>query len=135
MELRQSVMQTELEKCGGAAQHIHPMIDHYQLAGLLQKAAFALPVVDFDRVTVAYQNMDNLYADLIGMGEGNAMVDRPASFGPLKRDVETYYRNHFYDDGFVMTVDILHGIGWAPHHSQQQPARRGSGEVSLTEIL
>lgn len=135
MELRQSVMQAEIGKCGGASQHIHPMIDHYQFAGLLQQAGFALPVVDFDRVNVGYENLDRLYEDLRAMGEGNALSDRPYGLDDLKTEIATYYKNNFYTDGYNATIDIIHGIGWAPHESQQQPARRGSGQISMTEVL
>jgi SAM-dependent methyltransferase len=134
-ELRQSILQIEVEKTGGAAQHIHPMIDHYQFAGLLQSAGFGLPVVDFDRVLVHYKKLDSLYDDIKNMGEGNALADKPRSIAAMKKDIETYYKDHFYDEGFIATFDILHGIGWAPHDSQQKPARRGSGQVSLTEVL
>lgn len=134
-ELRQSIMQVELEHRDGAAQHIHPMIDHYQFAGLLQSAGFGLPVVDYDRVHVRYSKLQTLYDDIIGMGEGSALSDQPQSIDGIKKEIETYYKDHFYEDGFITTFDILHGIGWAPHESQQQPARRGSGDVSLTEVL
>lgn len=134
-ELRQSIMQVELKSRDGAGQHIHPMIDHYQFAGLLQSAGFALPVVDYDRVHVRYSELITLYKDIIGMGEGNALIEKPQPIDDIKSEIENYYRENFYNEGFVATFDILHGIGWSHHESQQQPARRGSGEVSLTEIL
>jgi SAM-dependent methyltransferase len=134
-ELRQSIMAVEVEQKGGATQHIHPMIDHYQAASLIQRAEFALPVVDFDRVTVEYSDLNNLYLDLKNMGEGNALSDRDGNIHDMKGDIEKYYRDHYFNEGYVATFDIIHTIGWKAHESQQQPAKRGSGEVSLTEIL
>jgi len=134
-ELRASILQAETDATGGASQHIHPMIDHYQYAGLLQSAGFALPVVNYDRVNVAYQNLDNLYLDLKNMGEGNALLNRTLKIKKLRQNIENHYKNNFYSGGYVVTFDLVHGIGWAPHASQQQPAKRGSGHVSLTEIL
>jgi len=134
-ELRQSIMGAELNYNGGASQHIHPMIDHYQFAALMQKAGFALPVIDFDRVSVCYQKLQSLYDDLHYMGEGNALNDRNGTIQPFKDKVEEIYQSDFYDNGFTTTFDILHGIGWKHHDSQQQPAKRGSGKQSLTEIL
>jgi SAM-dependent methyltransferase len=134
-ELRESITAAELEKTGGASQHIHPMIDHYQFAGLLQRAGFALPVVDYDTVIVEYSKLENLYRDLKNMGEGNALCNRMCNIQKLKQNVENEYKNKFFDKGFVATFDILHSIGWAPHDSQQKPAKRGSGQVSLTDIL
>ena len=134
-ELRASILEAEVEMLGGASQHIHPMIDHYQFAGLLQSIGFALPVVDFDRVVVEYSDLENLYTDLRNMGESNALLNRNSNINKLKQDIEIKYKNKFYNSGFMATFDIVHGIGWAPHSSQQQPAKRGSGQVSLTEIL
>jgi len=134
-ELRQSIMAVELEQKNGVSQHIHPMIDHYQFAGLLQAAQFALPVVDYDRTNVLYGDLDDLYTDLKNMGEGNSLLDRKSTLHNIKKDVDDYCKNHFYDDGYQATFDILYGIGWAPHDNQQKPAKRGSGQVSLTEIL
>lgn len=134
-ELRQSIMQAELQEYFGADQHIHPMIDHYQCAGLFQSAGFGLPVVDFDRVHVRYAEIQTLYGDIIGMGEGNGLSAKPKPIAPIKPNIEAHYKTHFYDGGFVATFDMIHAIGWAPHDSQQKPARRGSGQISLTEIL
>lgn len=134
-ELRACIMEAELELTGGASQHVHPMIDHYQFAGLLQSAEFALPVVDYDRVVVEYSDLEKFYADLRNMGESNALFNRKSNINKLKQSIEIIYKNKFFNDGYVATFDIIHGIGWAPHSSQQQPAKRGSGQVSLTEIL
>lgn len=134
-ELRQSIMAAELEQSGGVAQHIHPMIDHYQYAGLLQSMGFALPVVDYDRIKVEYSAIESLYEDIIKMGEGNALMQRPPSIEPIKSKIENHYRNNFFNQGYVTTCDIVYGIGWAPHESQPKPAARGSADISLTEIL
>ena len=134
-ELRQSIMEAELEKYSGLSQHIHPMIDHYQAAALLQKVGFALPVVDYDRVIVEYSKLESLYTDLRCMGEGNALQDRNKNFRKLKDLVEIKYKNSFFNEGYVATFDIIQMIGWAQHDNQQKPSKRGSGEISLTEIL
>jgi len=134
-ELRSSITAAELETTGGASQHIHPMIDHYQFAGLLQRAGFALPVVDYDRVIVEYSDLENLYRDLKNMGEGNALLKRENNIQKLKQHIEKHYKNNSFDNGYVATFDIVQGIGWSPHDSQQKPAQRGSGQVSLTEVL
>lgn len=134
-ELRTCITSAELEITGGASQHIHPMIDHYQFAGLLQRVEFALPVVDYDRVVVEYGDLNNLYTDLQNMGEGNALFNRNQNINKLKQNIELEYKNNFFNSGFVVTFDIVFGIGWQKHESQQKPAKRGSGQVSLTEIL
>ncbi|HEY8963417.1 MAG TPA: methyltransferase domain-containing protein, partial [Alphaproteobacteria bacterium] len=45
-ELRDSLSRVELQRRGGVAPRVHPMIDLQTWAGLLQRAGFALPVAD-----------------------------------------------------------------------------------------
>ena len=47
------------------------------------------------------------------------------------------YAERFADaDGRIRaTFEIVSLAGWAPHESQQKPARRGSGKVSLATAL
>ena len=75
-ELRQSLLEAEAELSGGAGLRVSPFADGLDAAGLLQRAGFALPVADVDRVTVRYDHPLKLMADLRAMGETNVLVDR-----------------------------------------------------------
>jgi hypothetical protein len=83
--------------------------------------------------------MFHLMDDVRGMGESNALVNRYKAVTPSRvfASAAEYYRQNFTeDDGRVRaSFEIIFLIGWAPHDSQQKPAKRGSGKVSLTEIL
>jgi len=85
------------------------------------------------------RGFDHAEADLKALGETNALVGRRGS--PLSRRlleaVTREYAARFSDgDGkFIANFDIVFLTGWAPHESQQQPARRGSGKVNLGEAL
>src|SRR5207248_6494337 len=48
--------EAELEVNGGAQARVSPFADGFDGAGLLQRAGFALPVSDVDRVTVRYRS-------------------------------------------------------------------------------
>lgn len=138
-ELRASLLQAELDTTGGASPRISPFMDKQQVAGLLQRAGFALPVVDSERISVAYRDMGRLMHDLRGMGEGNALTGRLRH--PTARQVflraEELYKNQFAEpDGrLTASFDIVFLIGWAPHESQQQPAKRGSATISLADAI
>src|SRR5271156_4144117 len=82
-ELRQSFAVAESEIEGGASPHVAPFADLRDLGALLQRAGFALPVTDTDRVTVRYDTAFALMHDLRRMGATNALFDRRRS--PLKR--------------------------------------------------
>ena len=138
-ELRQCLMEAELFLLGGAHTHIAPFVDTRQLAGLMQRAGFSLPVVDFETLHVSYDSIFSLMKDLRGMGESNALMDRSKT--PLRRDVlmkaAEIYTQRFSDQEGRITAsfDILFMIGWAPAKSQQQPLRPGSAEHNLAEWL
>ena len=138
-ELRQCLIEAEAEVAGGAGPRVSPFADGVDAAGLLQRAGFALPVSDVDRVTVRYAHPLNLLADLRAMGETNVLVDRPAR--PLTRAVlarmsEVYQARFGEADGRVpATFEIVTATGWAPHESQQQPLKPGSATVRLADAL
>lgn len=138
-ELRESLMQTEMTLSSGASPRVAPFADTKQMGELLQRAGFALPVVDSEIIRVSYQTMFNLMADLRGMGEANTLVARTKNFTPpgFFTKAAEYYQRSFAEDDTRVTAsfEVIFLIGWAPHDSQQKPARRGSATHSLTEFL
>ena len=138
-ELRQVLTQAELECEGGVSPRVSPFADVRGAGSLLQRAGFALPVVDLDRITVSYGDPLRLLRDLGRMGEGNALLRRRP--GPLRRATLAraclLYQERFGDaEGRVpATFDIVFMAAWKPDPSQQQPARRGSGQVRLADAL
>lgn len=138
-ELRQALLEAEAELCGGAGPRISPFTDAFGAAGLLQRAGFALPVVDTDRLTVRYRHPLELIADLRGMGESSALVDRPQwrlSARVLSRACEIYIARHTGADARIeATFEIITLTGWAPHPGQPKPLQPGSATVHLAEAL
>ncbi len=96
-ELRQALTVAEVEIVGGAGPRVSPFADAHDAASLLQRAGFALPVVDVDTVIVRYGHSLSLMADLRAMGETNALIERPAA--PLTRRIlartDEIYRERF----------------------------------------
>lgn len=138
-ELRQSLMAAEAELLGGAGSRISPFADALDAAGLLQRAGFALPVADVDRVTVRYRHPLHLMADLRRMGETNVLAERhprPLTRALVGRACEIYVERFAEPDGKVpATFEILTLTGWAPHESQQKPLRPGSAKMRLADAL
>jgi SAM-dependent methyltransferase len=139
IELRESLAAAEGEISGGASPRIAPFADIRALGGLLQRASFALPVVDGERLTVRYADPIALMRDLRAMGATNALVER--SRRPLRRDVlmraAAIYGERFADqDGRVRaTFEMIWLSGWAPDESQQKPLRPGSARARLADAL
>jgi len=138
-ELRFSLLEAEAEIAGGAAQRVSPFADLQDLAGLLQRAGFALPAADRDVVTVRYASPLKLIADLRAMGETAAFAERsPRGLSKriLARMLEVYTQRFADPDGRVRaTFEILTATGWAPHESQQKPLKPGSAKARLADVL
>jgi SAM-dependent methyltransferase len=138
-ELRASLMDAELEIAGGAGPRVSPFLDAYDGAALMQRAGFALPVVDVDRVSALYDHPLKLAADLRAMGETNVLLDRPRS--PLTRRLiarasELYFQRFGGADGRVVaTFEIITLTGWAPHPDQQKPLAPRSARMRLADAL
>jgi SAM-dependent methyltransferase len=138
-ELRLSLLEAESELTGGAAMRVAPFADLQDIAGLLQRAGFALPAADRDIVTVRYGEPMRLLADLRAMGETAALAERaPRTLSRriLARAFELY-RQRFSDaDTRVRaTFEILTATGWSPHESQQKPLKPGSAKTRLADAL
>jgi SAM-dependent methyltransferase len=138
-ELRQSFAVAESEVEGGASPHVAPFADLRELGALLQRAGFALPVTDVDRLTVRYDSVFGLMRDLRRMGATNALMARrrtPFKRATLMRMAEIYAERFSDNDGRVRaTFEIIWLSGWAPHPSQQQPLEPGTARTRLAEAL
>ncbi|MDJ0947604.1 MAG: methyltransferase domain-containing protein [Alphaproteobacteria bacterium] len=138
-ELRQALLQAETEEEGGVSPRVSPFADVGDLGGLLQRAGFALPVVDRDRIEVTYPDALALMRDLRGMGESNLIRDRRKCFSrrnTLFRAAEIYAERFAGEDGRVAaTFDVLYLTGWSPDASQQRPLHPGSARSRLADAL
>ena len=138
-ELRQSFAAAESDIEGGASPRVAPFADLRDLGALLQRAGFALPVTDADRVTVRYDSAFALMQDLRRMGATSALTERrrsPLRRATLMRTAQIYAERFSDEDGRVRaTFEVLWLSGWVPHPSQQQPLRPGSAKARLAEAL
>lgn len=141
-ELRMAFIEAESSLLGGVSPRISPLPSLQDMAGLLQRAGFALPVADVERVTVRYDNPLKLMTDLRGMAEQAAFAQRegqsrrPLSRRLLARVLEVY-RDRFSDgEGKVKaSFEIIWLSGWAPGAGQPKPLRPGSARASLADAV
>ena len=137
-ELRGVLTEAELAERGGAQARVSPFADGFDGAGLLQRAGFALPVSDVDRLTVRYPDLFALIRDLRAMGETNVLAGtiRPLTRSIITRAAGLYAERHGEADGRIpATFEIVNLAGWAPHESQPQPLARGSARTRLADAL
>jgi SAM-dependent methyltransferase len=138
-ELRESFAVAESEITGGVSPRVAPFADLRDMGALLQRAGFALPVTDVDRVVARYSSPLALMADLRRMGATNPLIERrrvPLRRAILARVLEVYAERFSDPDGKVRaSFDIVWLSGWAPHESQQQPLEPGSARARLADAL
>ena len=138
-ELRTSLQLAEQERRGGISPRVSPLADVRDVGGLLQRAGFRFPTVDVDDIVVDYPDVFALMQDLQAMGESSAVLGR--EMGPVPRDVllaadPIYKALHGNEDGTIpATFRIIYMIGWKAGEGQAQPLPRGSGQVSLKDVL
>jgi SAM-dependent methyltransferase len=139
VELRRALIEAELAESGGAGPRISPFTDVRDAGALLQRAGFALPVVDMDAITVSYRSALDLMRDLRGMGEANAAVERRRSFtrrSTILRAAAIYADRHADSSHRIpATFQVLTLTGWAPDPAQQKPLRPGSAVHRLATAL
>jgi SAM-dependent methyltransferase len=138
-ELRQCLAEAETEIEGGLSPRLSPFIEVRTMGSLLQRAGFALPVTDIDRLTVRYGNLFDLFRDLRKMGATNALTERsrkPLRRATLARAIDLYERKFADTDGKLRaTFDLLWISGWAPSETQQKPLQPGSAKSRLADAL
>lgn len=138
-ELRQAFAEAESEIEGGLSPRVVPFADVRDLGALMQRAGFALPVVDSDRLTVRYDSAFALMHDLRAMGATNVLRERrrkPLKRATLFRMAEIYAQRFADADGRLRaTFEVAWLSGWAPHASQQKPRKPGSAARRLADAL
>ena len=138
-ELRECLMEAETELSGGVSPRLSPLPGLKDMADLMQRAGFALPVADRDTVAVRYRDPARLLSDLRGMGEQSALA--PGLIRPLPRQVLqqalTLYRQRYgEEDGRLpASFEIVCVTGWAPGPDQPKPLRPGSAKASLADAV
>jgi SAM-dependent methyltransferase len=138
-ELRQAFAEAESEVERGISPRVAPFADLRDIGALVQRAGFALPVVDIEALTVRYPDAFALMRELRAMGFGNALADRrkePLRRATLMRAAAIYAERFSDPDGRVRaTFELIWLSGWAPHASQQKPLRPGSAQARLADAL
>ena len=136
-ELRQSFQKVTDED--PAPRRVSPFADTVDMAGLLSRAGFTLPVVDQETYTVRYDTLFALMADLRAMGMVNPLLGRsnkPVSRRFFLRAAELYAERYSDPDGRIRaSFSVIYVSGWSPHESQQKPLKPGSAKVRLADAL
>lgn len=134
--LRAALGEAEAELRGGISPRVSPFPELRDLAGLLQRAGFALPVADQQVLPLAYRTGLGLVRDLQAAGEANAVAARDPRVPPRALLPLALSKLAPGPDGaLAMPLPVLVMTGWSPHESQSRPARPGSATARLADAL
>jgi|SRR5271165_5047351 len=116
-ELRTAFFEAELAEEGGVSPRVSPAADLGDLAALLLRTGYAMPVADTETLTVTYPDAVAAMRDLRGMGETNALSARrrtPLRRGTLARAAAIYAERFAVPEGRITaTFEILFLTGRA----------------------
>lgn len=117
-ELRTALTEAEIAIEGGLSPRISPFATVEDMGELLGRTGFEAAVADADTLVVSYADPWRLMADLRGMGEGNAMLERrhtPTRRGTFFEAVHRYQSRFADRDGRIpATFEILTLTAWRP---------------------
>ena len=80
--LRTALTEAEVAQSGGVSPRVSPFPDLRDLAGLMQRAGFEIPVADAEEIDFAYNDRFALLRDLRHAGEANAVALRSRTTPP-----------------------------------------------------
>jgi SAM-dependent methyltransferase len=133
--LRAALAEAETALRGGLSPRVSPFPELRDAAGLLQRAGFALPVADAEAVPIAYRSAVGLFRDLRAAGEANAVLAADRRIPPRALFPMAAAALPQGPEGIAPELRLLVLTGWAPHESQQKPARPGSATHRLADAL
>lgn len=135
-ELRAALYEAEDAISGGIHPRVIPFLPLRQAGDLLQRAGFALPVVDLEPLVVRYHAPERLLADIRAMGESQVLTSRSPWSRRLQAATLAALDARRDAQGLIpVTFHFIVMAGFKPAPGQPQPARRGSGRVSLAAVL
>lgn len=111
-ELRSALTAAEADLSGGASPRVSPFPDLRDLAGLLQRAGFALPVSDVEDIALAYAEPLALLRDLRAAGESNATALRARRPPPVALFGRALAGLPLADGRAVATLRLATMTGW-----------------------
>ncbi|MDG4596042.1 MAG: methyltransferase domain-containing protein [Candidatus Contendobacter sp.] len=121
---------SELRRSWAAADgynHVNAFLDMHDVGDALLRARLAEPVMDVERLTLAYPDVDGLIRDLRALGAGNVTLGHPRGLtgkGRLSAMRVAYERYRRADGLLAVSCEVVYGHAWGPSQDLSRP--RGS---------
>lgn len=109
----------------GTAQTME-FVDILQVGDALMAAGFQEPVMDAERITVSYPDIDSLLRELKATGT-SGFLQGQSSLAEAKGDLEKAYEPFRKEGRYPVTYEIIYGTAFGPQ--QGQPRKTSQGDV------
>lgn len=116
--------------------HVNAFMDMHDIGDALVRARFANPVMDVERHTLTYPDLNTLLRDLKSIGAHNVTAGRPHGLtgkGRL-RQLTAAYEKYRKDGVLPASYEVIYGHAWAPETMPQQTSRDGVVTIPLSSL-
>ena len=109
---------------------VHRFIDMHDLGDALMRAGLAEPVMDTERLTVTYPDVDTLMKELTASGSSNVAHGRPRGLTTKARlqALRDAVRGEPRAGALPVSVEVVYGHAWAGELRRPQ---RAGGEIRI----
>lgn len=98
------------------APHVLPFVDMHDFGDMLLEVGFSTPVMDMETITITYETVDKLFADVRAWG-GNPLATRQRGLmgrNAWGRVVQALEQNRRADGRIPLTFEIIYGHAFRP---------------------
>ena len=109
-----------------AATHVDSFIDMHDLGDMLVATGFHAPVMEMERFSVAYADVDALARDLKSSGQISASATRPRGLTTPRawRRMRERYETLRREGRLPVTVEVVYGHAWRGERGTTEDGRR-----------
>lgn len=116
--------------------HVNAFMDMHDIGDALVRARFANPVMDVERHTLTYPDLNTLLRDLKSIGAHNVTAGRPHGLtgkGRL-RQLTAAYEKYRKDGVLPASYEVVYGHAWAPETTVRQKTQDGVVKIPLASL-
>ena len=120
-----------------AYNHVNAFFDMHDIGDALLRARLAEPVMDVERLTLTYPNVDGLMRDLKTLGAGNVTAGRARGLTGKGRvqAMRAAYEQYRRPDGLLpVSCEVVYGHAWGPLPSQNRSRAGGPAVFPLSQL-
>lgn len=104
--------------------HVNGFLDMHDIGDALLRARLAEPVMDVERLTLTYAQVEDLVRDLKTLGARNMTLGRPMGLtgkGRWQAVREAYEQQRRPDGLLPVSCEVIYGHAWGPLPSASRP--------------